>query len=88
MGMNMYPQGEQLELTCSSESGGQLQYSWSRTNMFSATTVTNTATLTISSLTAVDGGEYTCTVTNEGGSSNNTITVYSEFISIRYITYL
>ena len=86
--MNMYPQGEQLELTCSSEGGGQLQYSWSRTNMFSATTVTNTATLTISSLTAVDGGEYTCTVTNEGGSSNNTIIVYSEFKSIRYIAQL
>jgi len=83
--MNMYPQGEQLELTCSSEGGGQLKYSWSRTNMFSVTTVTNTATLTISNLTTIDGGEYTCTVTNEGGSSNNIIIVYSEFKSIRYI---
>ena len=84
IGQNMYPQGNQLELTCSSEGGPDLTYSWSRTNMFSATTVTNTNTLTIDNVAAVDGGDYTCTVTNGAGTSNASVTVYSELIKSIY----
>jgi len=78
MGDNTYSYGNQLELTCSSEGGPNLEYSWSRINTFSAITTTNTSTLTISDLATVDGGNYTCTVTNDAGTSSATITVYSE----------
>ncbi|XP_065908777.1 uncharacterized protein [Dysidea avara] len=71
-----YPHGSQLQLHCSSEGGPQLEYSWSRTNTLSNDTTTNTNNLTISKVTALDGGNYTCTVTNDAGSSNNTVTVY------------
>ena len=78
MGDNTYDNGDQLELNCTSEGGPDLEYSWSRTNTFSATTTTNTSTLTISDLATVDGGNYTCTVSNDAGTSMNTITVYGE----------
>ncbi|XP_065901652.1 uncharacterized protein [Dysidea avara] len=76
MGDNIYDNGDQLELHCSSEGGPDFKYSWNRTNLFSVTTTTNTSTLTISNLTTVDGGNYTCTATNDNGTSMNTITVY------------
>ena len=41
-------------------------------------TTTNTNNLTISNVTTLDGGNYTCTVTNDAGSSSNTVTVYGE----------
>ena len=75
MGDNTYDNGDQLELNCSSEGEPDLEYSWSRTNAFLATTTTNTSTLTISDLAMVDGGDYTCTVTNNAGTSNHTIIV-------------
>ena len=79
MGDNTYDNGTQLMLNCLSEGGPDLEYSWSRTNTFSATTTTNTNTLTISDLATVDGGEYTCTVTNDAGSNSTTVTVYGEY---------
>ena len=79
MGDNMYPLGSQLELNCSSEGGPDLEYSWSRMmNDFSNDTTTNNSTLTISDLATVDGGNYTCTVTNDAGTNSTTATVYSE----------
>ena len=78
MGDNTYDIGDQLELNCSSEGGPDLEYSWSRTNSFLATTTTNTSTLTISDLATVDGGNYTCAVTNDAGTSNYTISVNGE----------
>jgi len=75
MGDTMYPQETQLELNCLSEGGPDLEYSWSRTNtLFSS----NTSTLTVSNLTTVDGGNYTCTVSNDAGTSSTTVTVSSE----------
>ena len=48
-------------------------------NDFEIGTTTNTSTLTISSVATVDGGNYICTVTNNGGTSNSsTVTVYGE----------
>ena len=81
-GDNTYPHGSQLQLHCSSEGGPQLEYSWSRTNTFSNDTTTNTNTLTISSVTTLDGGNYTCTVTNDAGSSSNAFTVYGKLLHI------
>ena len=81
-GNNTYPHGSQLQLHCSSEGGPQLKYSWSRTNTLSNDTTTNTTNLTISSVTTLDGGNYTCTVTNDAGSSSNTVTVYGELVHI------
>ena len=88
MGDNTYDNGDQLELNCSSGGGPDLEYSWSRTNTFSATTTTNTNTLTISDLATVDGGEYTCTVANDAGTSNRTITVYGEFAMHEHGTFM
>jgi len=79
-GDNTYDNGSQLELNCLSEGGPDLTYSWSRTNMFSANTTSNTATLTIDNVATVDGGDYTCTVTNGAGTSNYTITVYGKVL--------
>ncbi|XP_065905643.1 neurotrimin-like [Dysidea avara] len=73
---NTYDNGDQLELNCSSEGGPDLVYSWSRVNDFSSDTVTNTSTLNVSNLVTVDGGDYTCTVTNDAGTSSTTVTVY------------
>ena len=77
-GNNTYPHGSQLQLHCSSEGGPRLEYSWSRANTLSNDTTTNTNNLTISNVTTLDGGNYTCTVTNDAGSSSNTVTVYGE----------
>jgi len=78
MGDDTYDNGDELELNCSSEGGPDLQYSWSRTNVFSSTTTTNTSTLTISDLATVDGGEYTCTVNNSAGTDTMTVIVFGE----------
>jgi len=77
MGDNMYDNGDDLELNCSSEGGPGLEYSWSRImNDFSMDTITNTNTLMINGVTTVDGGNYTCTVNNSAGASTYTVTVY------------
>jgi len=82
MGDNTYNNGSQLELTCSSEGGPGLTYSWNRMmNDFDNETATGTDTnnLTIANVATVDGGNYTCTVTNNAGSNSSSITVYGEF---------
>jgi len=84
-GDNRYPHGSQLQLYCLSEGGPQLEYSWIRANTFANDTITNTNNVTISNVTTLDGGNYTCTVTNDAGSSSNTVTVYGE---LHYISYL
>jgi len=83
-GNNTYPHGSQLQLHCSSDGGPQLEYSWSRTNTLSNDTTTNTNNLCISNVTTLDGGNYTCTVTNDAGSSSNTVTVYGKLVHIKY----
>ena len=78
MGDNLYSQGDQLQLNCSSEGGPQLEYTWT----FSGSIITNTNSniLTIDNVTTSNGGDYTCNVTNNAGSDNNTITVYGKFL--------
>ena len=78
MGDNTYSQGQQLQLTCSSEGGPQLEYTWS----FLDDVIPNqsNSTLTIDNVTTTDGGDYTCNVTNDAGVDYNTITVYCELL--------
>ena len=79
----MYPQGEQLVLNCLSEDGLELEYRWT----FSGSQISINQTLTINNVTASNGGDYTCTVTNDAGYDNDTITVYSEFVCMNFWVY-
>ena len=77
-----YGQQGQLKLICLSEGGPDLEYSWSRmlNDFDNETTIgTNNNTLTIENVTTDDGGNYACAVTNDAGTSNATVTVYSEW---------
>ena len=78
MGDNTYSQGQQLQLTCSSEGGPLLEYTW----LFSDDVIPNEndSTLTIDNVTTTDGGDYTCNVTNDAGVDYDTITVYCELL--------
>ena len=78
MGDDTYSQGQQLHLTCCSEGGPQLEYTW----IFSDDVIPNqnTSTLTINNVTTIDGGNYTCNVTNDAGVDYDIITVYSELL--------
>ena len=76
MGENLYNQGEQLQLNCSSEGGPELNYSW----LFEGNTIANTSILDIDVVNATNGGDYTCNVTNAAGANSNNVTVYSKFV--------
>ena len=75
-GNDMYSQGEVLVLNCQSDGGPQLEYTW----IFSGSKISNNQTLTIDNVTASNGGDYTCNVTNDAGYESDTVTVYSEFV--------
>ena len=77
LGDNTYSQGDQLELSCSSEGGPELEYTW--LYLGSIIDNANTSMLTIANVTTSNGGEYTCNITNKAGSDSGTVTVYSEF---------
>ena len=74
--MRRYPHGSNIELTCTSEGGPQLEYNW----IFSNNIVDSDAMLNINNATVSNGGDYTCNVTNAAGYDSNTTTVYSELI--------
>ena len=78
MGDNLYNEGEQLQLNCSSEGGPVLEYTW----IFSGDLIPNakTSTLTINNVNTTHAGDYTCNVTNIAGNASNTITVYSKLL--------
>ena len=88
MGDNTYSQGEQLQLNCSSEGGPELKYTWT----FSGGMIddANTNMLTIANVATSNGGEYTCSVSNDAGSNKETVTVYSKFFVLFtvYILYM
>ena len=86
-GVLIYTPGDTLELQCSIEVGSDPQYSWTRDNDFGILppgTVINTNTITVSNLTTDDTGNYTCTVSNDAGSSNYTVfvIVYGECVAM------
>ena len=76
MGDNLYDQGEQLRLNCSSEGGPVLEYTW----LLSGNIIdnANTSTLTINNVNTSHAGDYTCNVTNNAGYQSDNIIVYSK----------
>ena len=82
MGDSTYSQGEQLQLSCLSEGGPELEYTWS----FSDDIIDNayTSMITIANLTTHNGGDYTCNVSNDAGFDSETITVYSKFFACKF----
>ena len=76
MGDNLYNQSEDLELTCLSEGGPELVYIWS----FSGYIIDNAtdSTLVIEDVSTTDGGDYACNVTNNAGTDDYAVTVYSK----------
>ena len=76
MGDNLYNQGEQLRLNCTSEGGPVLEYTW----MFSGNIIpnANTDTLIIDNVNTTHAGDYSCNVTNDAGTDSDTITVHSK----------
>lgn len=86
-GSTSYRHGSTLELRCSSMGDPPLQYAWSRVtnganNAFPANIITTNNILRISSVSVLDGGNYTCTVTNGVGSSSSTVPVYSTYVHV------
>ena len=81
-GDNMCNRGDHLELKCSSDGGPNFEYSWSRNgeNGLSSDIIGTTNTLVIPNITTADGGDYSCTVTNDAGSSKDIMTIYGVFI--------
>ena len=82
-GSTSYKQGSTLELRCSSMGDPPLQYRWTRVtygvnNAFPDSIITTNNVLRINSVSVSDGGNYTCTVTNDVGSSSSTVSVYSK----------
>ena len=76
MGNNLYNQGEQLQLNCSSDGGPGLEYTWILSGNIIANA--NTNTLIIDNVNTTHAGDYTCNVTNIAGNASNTSTVYSK----------
>ena len=76
MGDTLYNEGEQLQLDCVSEGGPALEYTWSF--LGSIIPNANTSTLIINNVNTSHAGNYTCNVTNNAGTENNTVTVYSK----------
>ena len=83
IGIRKYPYGSAIELTCTSEGGPQLDYSW----IISDSVIDNDAVLNITGATVSAGGDYTCNVTNDAGYNSSTTTVYSELIKLLLCKY-
>ena len=86
MGDNLYSQKEQLQLNCSSEGGPQLEYTWTFSG--NKIIVANSSILIIDNITTSNGGNYTCSVSNNAGSDTNTVSVYGESLYLYIHTYL
>ena len=65
--------GEPLTLNCTASGGSDNMFQWSKDG--SSLSVNNNI-LEISTITAIDGGSYECTVNNTAGISSATITVH------------
>ena len=84
MGNDTYTQGGQLQLTCVSEGGPELEYTW----LMSGSMIdnVNNNTYIIINVTTSHGGDYTCNVTNNAGHDSKTITIYSKLNEPAYLT--
>jgi len=72
-GTTFYILGTTLELHCMVEGGSSISYAWTKNDghdTFPAGTVVHSNTITIHNVTVNDIGNYTCTVSNDAGSSS------------------
>lgn len=76
-----YSRGDNVTLSCASLGGPGNYYQW----QFEAVNVTggDSETLTLNSVEASDGGQYTCVVSNTAGNDSDSVSVY---ISPYFIT--
>ena len=83
MGNKSYSQGDQLNLSCLSEGGPELIYTW----LLSGSLIDNNSnsTLIIDNITTSHGGVYSCNVTNNAGYDSKTVTIYSELNEATYL---
>ena len=94
MGDNLYNRGEQLQLNCSSEGGPVLKYTWLLLGDIIFNVSTRLSTLTIDIVNTTHAGDYICNVTNDAGTDNDTITVFSKSLLpgpnliIRHVQYI
>ena len=63
--------GENVTLTCSSEGGPTLNYTW----MLPDDTNVTSDMLFVNNVMTSDTGEYTCIVTSEAGNANTSVTL-------------
>ena len=67
-----------LELRCMAEGGSSISYTWTKNggrDMFPTGTAVHSSTITIHNVTVDDIGNYTCTVSNDAGSSSFSVYV-------------
>ena len=71
---NVYEEGDNISLTCSAEGGPSNMLQWQLNNVNLTSETENV--LNVSGITAdVDGGVYTCVVTNAAGADRSSVTV-------------
>ena len=65
---------DNVTLTCSANGGPPISYQWQKNGM----TLSNEdqSTLQLNLVSAADGGEYTCVVSNAAGSANTSVMLY------------
>ena len=63
--------GENVTLTCTSEGGPTLNYTW----MLPDDTNVTSEVLPVNNVTTNDTGEYTCIVTSEAGNASTSVTL-------------
>lgn len=66
--------GDNITLTCSSQGGPNNTYQWMKSELVLENEIE--ATLNLYDITAVDGGSYTCTVSNIAGSESASSFLY------------
>ena len=73
-GRQIYQRGVDLTLNCSVLGGPHISYQWLFNDI--DTDGENSSMLTLTSVNASDGGEYTCVVSNPAGNDSASSTVY------------
>jgi len=80
----LYFKGDRLILSCTSEGGPQLEYYW----LFLEDVISNSSIIIIDGVNTSYIGNYTCIVTNDAGSDNDTITVYGKALVSHFASQL
>ncbi|XP_065907794.1 cell adhesion molecule DSCAM-like isoform X2 [Dysidea avara] len=86
-GSTTYFLGTMLELNCTAEGGSNISYAWTKNGdheIFPAGSISNSSTFIINNVTIDDTGNFTCTASNDAGSSsfNAYIIVYVPIFNV------